>query len=295
MQTYNLTLRDIEIVIDVYKHRYLSVSQIQTLHFPSRRTAYRRLSALTQLGFLQSFTVPGIGERLYALTPKGAEGVASELGVEPTDLRWNRTTRSPKDYYFLRHFLGTNDFRIALTLACRDNEQGIRLLGLIPEYYGERTREGSVGKYIKDFVCDVSDPRQKISHTPDAVFALERGGKPALFFLEIDRGTEVLSDIEKGFLKCVRFYLNYLIDGKYRRYETDFRCGEFKGFRTLLVTTSQARMDNMREVVGTFDFQPKQAKRFLWVSLQQHVTQEHLFQPIWRSLDSTDETLYQIG
>jgi hypothetical protein len=38
-----LTSRDISVLLDVCKYRYLSVSQIERLHFPSKRTAYRRL------------------------------------------------------------------------------------------------------------------------------------------------------------------------------------------------------------------------------------------------------------
>lgn len=290
---YLLTPRDTAVVLDIYKYRYLSVSQIKTLHFPSKQTAYRRLRVLRELGFLKDFTVPGVEEGIYHLDQRGAELVAGELQVEVSDLKWNRTQRSPKDYYFLRHFLKLNEFRIYLTLACRDNEGGICLLGFIPEYYGEKTVQKGVVKYIKDFVCDLHNQSERISHTPDAVFALEKEGKPALFFVEIDRGTETISDEEKGFLKCVRFYLNYLIEGKYRRYRSEFQCGEFKGFRTLIVTNSQARLDNMREVVGRFDF-PQQAKRFLWATTDDRLSPQTLFDPIWHSLDHTDGNRYRI-
>jgi hypothetical protein len=60
------------------------------------------------------------------------------------------------------------------------------------------TKQGFVKKYIRDSVG-------KYSHTPDAVFALEKEGNAALFFLEIDRGIEVVSDPEKGLLKAVVF------------------------------------------------------------------------------------------
>ena len=100
----------------------------------------------------------------------------------------------------------------------------ISLLGYIPEYYSESTGKSGAVKYIRDFICDVRDPARLIHHTPDAVFALEKDGNPALFFLEIDRGTEVVNDPEKGFLKSFHFYLNYFVDGKYQKYSEDFRC-----------------------------------------------------------------------
>ena len=286
-----LTKRDVRVVLDLYKHRYLSVSQIQRLHFPSLQTTYRRLRALIELSYIKGFAVPNISEHIYYLDRAGAQVVADALGVEMSDLKWNQATRSPKDYYFLRHFLKINDFRIALGRACRNSE--IRLLGFIPEYYGEKTEQG-LSKYIKDFICDLGDAKTKISHTPDAVFALAKGGMPALFFLEVDRGTEVVSSEEKGVLKSVKFYLNYLVSGKYQRYQQDFGTSEFKGFRTLIVTTTQARVANMRAAISKLAFADK-AKKFIWLTTESSVESETVFQPIWQSADNKDETLYRIG
>jgi hypothetical protein len=145
-----LTSRDIAVILDVYKYRYLSVSQVEALHFPSKRTAWRRLQALTTLGYLKAFTVPHIPERIYYLDKAGAEIVASEMQVTVADLQWYRYLKAPKDYYFLRHFLAINDFRILITSACQDSP--IQLLGFIPEYFGEKTRQGNVKKYIRDKV-----------------------------------------------------------------------------------------------------------------------------------------------
>lgn len=102
---YILTERDIAVVTDVYKYRYLSVSQVQRLHFPSLQTTYRRLRGLVASGYLAGFLAPPITEHLYYIEPKGAELVAATLGVEVSDLKWTKASRSPKDYYFLRHFL----------------------------------------------------------------------------------------------------------------------------------------------------------------------------------------------
>jgi hypothetical protein len=287
-----LTPRDIALIMDVYKYRYLSVSQIERLHFPSKQTAWRRLQAITELGCIKPFTVPNILERIFYLDKKGAEVVAIELHVDIEDLEWHRHNRQPKDYYFLKHFLAINDFRILITQACQ--QTGISLLGFIPEYIGERTCEGNVKKYIRDNVCDISNKSIVYSHTPDAVFALEKAGRPALFFVEIDRGFELVNDPEKGFLKCVVFYLNYWTDKKWQRYQKDFD-REFKTFRTLIVTTSSQRLQNMRESVTKYPFRESLAKRFLWCTTQSHATALLIFDSIWQSLDATDPTLYKIG
>ena len=288
-----LTGRDVSIILDVYKHRYLSVSQVERLHFPSKRTAYRRLQALNTLKYLKAFTVPHIPERIYYLDKAGAEVVAGEMQVTVSDLQWYRYSKAPKDYYFLRHFLAINDFRILLTLACQDSP--MTLLGFIPEYFGEKTRQGNVRKYIRDKVCDIADPAREYSHTPDAVFALEKEGNAALFFVEIDRGIEIVSDPEKGFLKSIVFYLNYWIDGKYQRYQSDFGGKPFKTFRALIITSSKERLQHMRDAVTRLPFTPAHAKRFLWATTDEQATKQTLFEPLWCSLDASDQTLYRIG
>src|SRR5687768_3159992 len=205
------TGRDVAVIVDVYKYRYLSVSQIQALHFPSKRTAWRRLQALTTQGYLKAFIVPNITEGVFYVDRAGAEVVAGEMQVGFDDLYWHSSMKAPKDYYFLRHFLGINDFRIHLTLACE--ESGIAFLGFIHEYIGEKTEKGILKKYLRDQVCDITNSNAILSHTPDGVFALEKNGSAALFFLEIDRGTENM----KAFFNCIAFYLNYWTGKQFKK------------------------------------------------------------------------------
>ena len=294
-QNYRLMERDIQVILDVYKHRYLSVSQIMALRFASIQTARRRLRVLTASGHLHAFTAPSIPERMYYLSRKGIKVVASCLEVPVGSLKWGKGTKAPKDYYFLRHFLKSNDFRIMLTKACGTQDSEIRLLGYIPEYYGEKTAKGGIVKYIRDFVCDIHDPAKLIHHTPDGVFALGKNGNSALFFLEIDRGTEVLTNPEKGYLKSLQFYLNYWVDGKYQRYAEEFKCEAFKAFRVLLVTTSHTRVDNMRQAAARVHIYPPMAKKFVWLTTYGGLSQDTIFQTIWQSADLGDDNLYRIG
>jgi hypothetical protein len=284
--------RDVLLLLDLYKYRYLSFSQLTKLHFSSAKTAYRRLHGLATLHYLKAFHAPSIPERIFYLDKEGAEIVAGELHVAVEELKWYRYIKAPKDYNFLRHFLAINDFRILITQACLDSP--ITLLGFIPEYFGEKTVQGNVHKYIRDRVCDISNQRLQYFHTPDAVFALEKEEKAALFFLEIDLGGEIVSDPEKGFLKSVVFYLNYWVDGRWKRYATEFD-REFKTFRTLVITPSKDRLQHMREAVTKLPFASPNAKRFLWGTTHGQLTQQTLFEPVWNSLDAGDETLYRIG
>ena len=285
-----LTGRDAAVLADVYKYRYLSVSQIARLHFPSRQTAYRRLRAMTHLKLLCGFTAPNIPEHLYYLDIAGADVVAGSLGVEVAQLCWQQNTRTPKDYYFISHFLQINDFRISLS---RGAPPEVSVLGFIPEYLGGRNANGGVVKHIRDYVCDIERRQESLNHTPDGVFALIKSGMAALFFLEIDRGTEVVGNDSKGVLKACRFYLNYLLSDGYQRYSQDFACPRFRGFRTLFITTSEARIQNIRQAVAGLGF-PEKATKFLWLATQGQV-QDTIFEDIWRSADPADSTRYRIG
>lgn len=290
-QAFKLTERDCDLLVDLYKHRYLSISQIMRLYFPSLQTAYRRMRALKAQGLVSSFTVGNIDESIFMVASKGLNVVASTLGVERDDLKWNEAPSKPKDYYFMRHFLQINNFRIALRAACRKND--IKLLGFIPDYYGERNETGNVQKYIKDVVLDMPTSKEPVSHAPDGVFALENKGKAALMFLEMDRGTEVISDPTVGVLKALRFYSAYLLDGKYQRFAKDFGLESFKGFRVLMVTTTDERIQKIRSACDSLNV-PDKAKQFLWLAAAENLSSRTLFTKVWRSADSRDNALYGV-
>ncbi len=289
---FKFTERDSALLVDLYKHRFLTIEQIQRLHFPSMQTAYRRMRLLKAAGFISSFTVANIDESIFMPSLQGLQAVAEALGVNREQLQWSDTKAKPRDYYFMRHFLAINDFRIVLRLACESS--GIQLLGFIPDYYGEKTDKVGVTKYIRDYIFDVANEQREVSHTPDGVFALGRNGKQALFFLEIDRGTEVVSDPDKGVLKSVRFYANYLLNGSYRRYAKDFDVAAFKAFRSLYVTTSAERLGNIRQAAVKLNVSDK-VKRFQWITTNDQLSAQTIFTPIWSSMDPTDTSNYQIG
>lgn len=288
---FKFVARDGNILVDIYKHKYLTISQICKLHFPSLQTAYRRMRLLKQADYVDPFSVPNIEESIFSLTAKGMQIVAAMLGVDKNELKTAESKTKPHDYYFMQHFIAINDFRITLRQACE--RSSVKLLGFIPDYYGEKTDKGGITKYIRDVACDIANTKELVSHTPDGVFSLEKDGKAALFFLEIDRGTETISAAEKGVLKSVRFYLNYLIDGKYQRYSGDFGTESFKGFRTLYITTSEARVANIRQAVSAVNV-PEKAKRFLWLSTFDKISANTLFGPIWKSANEGDADIHSL-
>ena len=128
------------------------------------------------------------------------------------------------------------------------------------------------------------------------MFALGREESAALFFLEIDRGTEVLSDEERGLGKTIRFYLQYLLSGGYQRYRDAFGLrSDFKLFRVLLVTSSELRLQNIRRRCGAIPFQPASAKRFIWLGHEDLLQTTRFLEHAWVSLDPSDNTQYRIA
>ncbi|HEX2897450.1 MAG TPA: replication-relaxation family protein [candidate division Zixibacteria bacterium] len=290
-KSFRMTERDGDVLLSIYKHRFLTITQIQRMHFPSMQTAYRRIRLLKQQELLSDFTIPNIEESIITVSRRGLVEVAGLLGVDMKELSSTETKSKPKDYYFMRHFLAINDFRIQLDLD--SSAAGIKVLGFIPDYLGERTPQGGVSRYIRDVVCDIEKGREEVSHTPDGVFVLEREDKAALFFLEIDRGTEGISHPEKGVFKAIRFYTNYLISGQYQRYSKDFNKESFKGFRVLFVTTSRERIENIRQSISGLEA-PIKSKLFVWLSTFEKLNESGIFGRIWVSALKGDNTWYSL-
>ena len=289
-----ITARDNDVLLSVYQYRYLSIGQLRRLHFPSQQTATRRIRVLRGAGYVEDFKAIGGEERLVMLGNKGAGVVSERLGVPLDELGWKRKGNKPKDYYFLKHFMALNDFRITVSRASADVGE-LELVRFIPEYEGETNEKGVVRKHLRDVVKAGHNGRREITHTPDGVFALRKNDQTALFFVEVDRGTESLSNPKQGFLKTIAFYLHYLVTDGYQRYQEDFAAAtKLKGFRVLIVVPSKRRLENIRKVAASFSFSPEHAKRFLWIAHAEDVSETTVFSPIWTSLAAGEVGRYSL-
>jgi hypothetical protein len=290
-----VTPRDVELLLSLFRHRHLSVPQIERLHFPSMQTASRRLRLLRDAGYLSLFHAPGIPDRIAFLTRKGVEVVGEHLDAPVAELGMSRARLQPKDYYFLRHHLAVADFRIALTKAC-EARPDVRLLGFFADHVVERTDRGGLRRFTRDLAAGAARPGEKVVQTPDGVFALACGDAAALFFLEVDRGTETVSDRERGFARTLGFYLHYIAGGGYSRYQDVFGVKTpFTAVRVLVATSSRRRLDTIRSVGAALGFQPARALRLIWLTEIAAVTEKTIFDQIWVSLDPVDPARYRIA
>jgi hypothetical protein len=94
----------------------------------------------------------------------------------------------------------------------------------------------------------------------------------------------------------VRFYLGYLANGGYEPYSEDFKTEEpFSGFRALIVTSSEERLENMRLAASSLPQQMHRGLRMLWCTTFDRLSAETIFTPIWMSLHEEDEDTYTIA
>lgn len=287
MKNYGLTERDIEVILGVGKYRYLRASQIQRLYYPSRRVANRRLALLSRYGYLKRFFVPELmgsmqREYTYCLGRKGLGLVwikcASGLDGFPKSLK-----SRPEESSFIPHLLDLNQVRLALELACKG--AGIKILKFIADY-DTCLVNGQTKRATEESTSDPYDSEKTIVFAPDATFVLENSKRnQALFFLEVDRGTEKIESAK--YSDFADKLVNY---ASYYRYDGFKRHGEhFRGFRVLVVTNSEARIEAYRrsaEKIGV--------KRLVWFTTFGKLYDNNILGHIWKIADCQDNNFYSI-
>jgi hypothetical protein len=91
-----------------------------------------------------------------------------------------------------------------------------------------------------------SEVQLQLRIIPDAVFVVEKGNKALLFFLEVDLGTEAIAGNGYAFSDKLCAYAAYFDAG---HCATDLGpLGKFNGFRVAVVTESESRLQNIRQL-----------------------------------------------
>jgi len=284
-----LTERDREIVRQVFKCRLLTREHIERLLFAPEKgkdhptktnSARKRLRLLFHHGYLDRVPLPTrLGHwaflPAYSLGRQGAVLIAMEQGVSLAALKyWGKGDHqdqraSEAGVSFLQHTLGINDVRIAVTLAA--------------------ARHGyQVEKWLDDFdlksqgmkeivsVAVGTGPRSRVPVIPDSYFVLNLGKQRAHFFLEVDRGTMSQS----RWRQRVAAYQKYVASGKYEaQYHT-------RSLRILTVTTSNKRMENLRQST----VKAGRSGLFWFTTANDSETQDILTFPIWHRANAESNT-----
>jgi hypothetical protein len=265
-----LTDRDCAIIQLVNDCRALRGDQIERFFFQSRSTAQYRLQRLFHHEFLNRtfLTVvsggPASSPAIYTLGKHGATVLVERFGYDRDNLRLIRGGTIV--WHQLEHLLKINDIRIAITQAAA--AQGWTL---------EEWRDETSFRAHPDYV--MVEDRQGRAHEkpvfPDGYACLATSKGKTRFFLEVDRGTEVLSK----FGPQIAVYEAYVDSGQYHeRFQA-------KSLRVLIVTTTQRRMKSLQTTTLRAGGDSK-----YWFTTFDEITPETvLTQAIWEQIGSQEK------
>jgi hypothetical protein len=235
----------------IQQYRFLTIAQFARIAGISNYHAGQVLQALETRQFVGYFgftVIPGHGKtpKAYYLKRRGFEALILEGTHEPEELgpfsevgqgyAW-----SPQMYHRLRLL----DLFISLELQVADRPH-LQLVRTLVEY---RCLKGSHARETSDYVAEPAISENRI--VPDGAFILANAatGRRALFFVEMDMGTERITapkshDQRATIIGKFRQYDRYLTGGKFAQTYTQY--GEFRAFLLLFVTIGQDRMTNIR-------------------------------------------------
>jgi hypothetical protein len=209
--------------------------------FGSTTQVNTRLLELTRAGFLRRFFVGSIGaghKAIYTLSPKGTELVNAKIGGI------HRTSgRLVVSDAFVEHQMGINDIYLALKYRSLLRSD-IHMLRWI-------TFRQSISEAVK--------------LTPDGYFELQAGDALRTMFLEVDLGTEALSE----WLKKTAYYLQLAVSGEFQKRFRQLQ------FRVMVVANSERRLSNIRASVA------KSTDKVFWFSTFSTINRDGFWSPIW--------------
>jgi len=267
-----LTERDVQVILAIYRCRMLQRNHIERLFFPSKNTANERLKHLYQNRFLERRWLPveygqGMGQAIYLLAERGADIVAQQLGIDRGSVNWREAHNWVRGL-FLEHTLMVNELRITFYQAAQ--QQGYKIDAWIDEDQLKADRN-----YV--YLTTANGTRRKVAVIPDAYFVLNMGDRRAHFCLEVDRATEA----NKRWGMKVQAYQEYIRSGQYT---------ERFGTRSVMtVTTGEKRLANLRRATEEMNGGPI----FWFTTIEKAHPGGVLKLPIWKvSGRQVDSALY---
>ena len=252
IRAFKLTLRDLEIMREVARHRFLTSSQICVLVAGASAQILRRLQLLYHSGYLDRpmcqldyFGKGGSRPMVYGLGSRGAGTLRQKYDLPFARMDWD-TKNKNAGRVFLEHALMTADALIAFELAC--NATGGRMrFHSVESLVSEQAAKGLRHEQLQRWRVVMNGKQQSL--IPDAVFMLEDadpagGTNRRLCFVEADRGTMPLVR-SRGAASCV--------ERKLRLYAQLWKQGRFteklgvNRVQVFIITQSAVRVANTLE------------------------------------------------
>ena len=265
----NLSPKELLLLTSLAEYRVLSAGQISALGLASRQMARRRIGDLMKSGHIgvahQPFRgLAGRPENVVFLRTAGVELLKNRGELDrkvPNDV----LTRV--DFRTLGHQLLINWFRIHLNLISQ-HQTNLVINYLSPTHHHDR--------YSRSF----TDPGPVAGVIPDGIFSISEtnSGKSLLFFLEVDMATETLSSRNsqtKDIQKKIQTYQHMFANSGYGELE-EVLAAKFKGLRTLFVTPSKSRLDQLCRLVRSIP-----NADFIWLTDSDAIFQKGVSATIW--------------
>ena len=277
---FNINKNDLALLASIAEYEVLTVGQLSALSQRSRQVVRRRLRVLESEGIIVS-KERGYGrsrgrpESLIFLTEDGTM-LLKDKGMLANNVActMNMTAGS----IFVSHELLINWFRIHL----------VQMERLIPQLSVNYLRPGlqPSGTASGDRPPLLERVRAKNSHKeviefmPDGVFSItnEEISKTLLFFLEVDRGTEIIASMDRGPKDIRQKILNFQAlfqCSHYKRYELIFN-SKLNGFRLLFLTNTASRLTALSRLVR--EMSPSD---FIWLTDQESMFTHGVAAEIW--------------
>jgi len=253
--SFQLTDRDVEIIRQVARHRFLRSTHLTQLLNASHKKICERLTPLYHAGYLDrpraqlDYYVRGGGSAplVYALGNRGSQLLATRDGFRTANIDWTQKNKETGREFIL-HTLAVSDFRVALAVGSRAHN-GItlqhrdQLLATLPD-----PTRSSCNPWAWRVRVHHAGAFQDVGLSPDYTFALFlRDGRRRPYIVECDRGTMPVERTSLNQTSMLRKFLAYEAGRLQSLHERQFG---WKNFRVLIVTESHERANNMRDLVA---------------------------------------------
>jgi hypothetical protein len=263
--SFRLKTTDCNILECLAEYRVLTVSQVAAIFHKSRQVTRRRLHDLEERGLVEVVGTEfgrgrGRPENSLGLAERGIE-VIKERGLLGQDAPYKKVLGDslfPKDHQLL-----VNWFRIHLMEIDRMLSRVSIKVFAHNSLYIPKGQDGRI--VITDCSPVPGSGMKGIKFTPDAVFAITDSvaGKTCLFFLEVDRGTEIVASPKRDMIDIRQKIVNYqwyFHSGGYKRYKEVFKAN-FCGFRLLFLTSTYGRLVGLCKLT-----QAMEPSNFIWLT-----------------------------
>lgn len=260
---------DLNMLLSIQEFSLLSIKQIEQTNRTSQQMARRRIRYLEKHGLVET-TSRGFGksmgrpEKVVFLSFEGLKYLQHSGMV---DKNVSMEKRSAINSRVVEHQLMLNWIRLCLMQMGHGNGD-LSMDFLSPAIHSESYKIGIENKRIGALLI------------PDGIFSITHNeqNKSLLFFLEVDRGTETLvskNPLVKDIRNKIVGYQEIFSAKRYKDFERSFG-HDFKGFRSLFVSTSEKRFEQLNRLIRGIP-----QTDFVWNTTIETVRQHGIFDQIW--------------